>query len=235
MRNTLFVTATDTGAGKTFVTTLLALKMRQMGRDCVAFKPFASGCERVGGALVSEDAEFLRVWLDLKESAAQICPIRLEEPLAPLIAARRAGLSTRAWPSQAREALAQLQSRHEWVIVEGVGGLLAPIWEKGAGFGSNLDLIQEWKTPAVVVARRTLGTINHTLLTLRAPATFAGVVFNDAAPVAPDDVAARTNPPFIAGIAGVPIWGKVPFAAPLNAQALQEMAQRLEIPALVHA
>ncbi len=226
--NALFVSGTDTGVGKTLVTALLALKMRQLGFDCVALKPFASGCAREGGVLVSEDAEFLRQILGLEESSDEICPIRLEEPLAPLIAARRAELSTRDWPQIARAALENLSAKHEFVLVEGVGGLLAPIWEDARGIASNLDLMRDWDLPAVLVARRTLGTINHTQLCLGA-APFSGLIFNDAAPVAPDDIAAQTSADYLAENTSVPVWGQLPFAPDFESKRLHQMARSLEI------
>lgn len=224
----LFIAGTDTGVGKTLATALLALRLRQMGHDCVAFKPFASGCARESGVLVSEDGEFLRRALQLSETPDEICPIRLEEPLAPLIAARRAGISTADWPQIAREAFELLRARHEIVLVEGVGGLLAPIWEDARGIGTNLRLMRDLDLPAVLVARRTLGTINHTLLSLQ-NTEFAGLIFNDAAPVSPADIAAQTSPDFIASQTQAPIWGEIPFAPDFEPQTLTELARALTI------
>lgn len=226
----LFIGGTDTGVGKTVATALLALKLRQMGHDCVAFKPFASGCARENGVLVSEDGEFLRRALNLGESPEEICPIRLEEPLAPLISARRAGISTSDWPHVAREAFEHLRRNHEIVLVEGVGGMLAPIWEDARGVGSNLDLVRDWDLPAVLVARRGLGTINHTLLSLHLPARYIGLIFNDAAPVSSDDIAAQTSPDFIASQTAVPVWGEIPFAPDFDTSTLMATARELEIP-----
>ncbi|HEX8465163.1 MAG TPA: dethiobiotin synthase, partial [Abditibacterium sp.] len=233
MNQVLFVTGTDTGVGKTLVTALIALKIRQMGRSCGVLKPFASGCEWQNGVLRSEDADFLQKTLDLADSTDEICPVRLEEPLSPLIAARRAGISTQNWPQTAREALETLRARHDWVVVEGAGGILAPLWDSDEKIGSNLDLINDWGVPAVVVTRRTLGTLNHTLLTLnsplKAPAHFAGLVFNDASPIAADDVAAPTNVAYLAAVATVPIWGEVPFSPVWNAAKLAEVAATLQV------
>lgn len=229
----LFVTGTDTGVGKTVVTALLALRFRQMGINCGVLKPFASGCEWSNGYLISEDAAFLRTALDLEDSHDEICPIRLEEPLAPLIAARRSGISTHNWPGIARDALENLQRKYEMVIVEGVGGLLAPIWERDGAIGSNLELINRWALPALVVARRGLGTINHTLLTLNqpltAPARFVGVVWNDAVPLEAADVAAQTSPAYVESVIDVPGWGSVPFGNDLKRSALEAIAAKLEI------
>ncbi len=227
----LFITGTDTGVGKTLVTALIALKLRQLGLDCVAFKPFASGCESKNGVLVSEDAEFLRKTLDLTESSDEICPIRLEEPLSPLIAARRANVSTEKWPQIAREAFENLRAKHEFVLVEGVGGILAPIWEDSRGIGSNLELIRDWNLSAVLVTRRGLGTINHTLLTLQMPVDFAGVMFNDAARIEEGDIASQTSAGYLQSVISVPVWGQIPFADDFGAGTLTRLAASLHLEA----
>ncbi len=231
--NVLFVTGTDTGVGKTLITALLALKIRAMGFDCGVYKPFASGCDWENGVLVSPDAQWLRKTLDLSDSLDEISPLRLEEPLAPLIAARRAGISTQDWPEIARAGFDHLRAKHEWVIVEGVGGLLVPMWEQNEAIRTVEDLLNAWQLPVVLVARRTLGTINHTLLSLsvplEAPASFKGLIFNDSAPVAPDDIAAQTSPAFISYQSAVPIWGQVPFLDWNDTVALRRAAQSIEI------
>jgi dethiobiotin synthetase len=230
--NSLFVAGTDTGVGKTLVTALIALRMRELGINCGVMKPFASGCTWEEGALISEDATFLQQALQLSDTHDEICPIRLEEPLAPLIAARRAGLSTLDWPDMVRDAFQTLSSRYECVVVEGVGGLLAPIWEKN-GIGTNRELIEAWELPTVLVARRSLGTINHTLLSLKqplaAPAHFAGIIFNDSLLVTEDDVAAQTSPDFIAEVVEVPVWGQVPFTGDISPESLKQLAKEIEI------
>ena len=104
----LFITGTDTGVGKTLVTALLALRFRQNGRSVGVCKPFASGCAWRDGALQSDDAVWLKRVLALQESLAQINPLALEEPLAPLVAARRAGLSTSDWRERALSAISAL-------------------------------------------------------------------------------------------------------------------------------
>lgn len=236
IQNAIFVTGTDTGVGKTLVTALLALKIRHLGFDCGVFKPFASGCEWENGVLAASDAQWLQKILELDDSHDEICPIRLEEPLAPLIAARRAGISTREWPEIARQGFERLRAKHEWVVVEGVGGLLVPIWEEDGAIRTVEDLINAWSLSVVLVARRTLGTINHSFLSLsvplKPPARFSGLIFNDAAPVASDDIAAQTSPEFISERAALPVWGQVPFVDPNDAAALQRVAiTDIEIPA----
>ena len=238
MPSSLFVTGTDTGVGKTMVTALLALKLRSLGIDAGVMKPFASGCFRQGGVLVSADAQFLRAATGVEDPLELINPITLEEPLAPLVAARRAGVSTSDWFAIARDAYQELSELHDCVIVEGVGGILVPLAESAAGILTCQDLLGAMGLPAVVVCRRGLGTINHSLLTcatkLQPPAAFAGLVFCDAAPPQLDangeeDPVLASSPDIIAEMTNLPVWGQVPFLAELN-EGMLAAARGLEIP-----
>jgi dethiobiotin synthetase len=230
----LFVTGTDTGVGKTLVTALLALHFQARGQSCGVMKPFASGCELINGDLVSEDALFLREATGVQDELDLINPIRLQEPLAPLVAARLAERETTHFFEQAQQAYEVLQARYDGVVVEGVGGLIVPIAERQGRFLTCLDLIEAWQLPVVIVARRTLGTINHTLLTVEAMqkrATIAGLIFCDAEPVSNDDIAAQTSVDIIAETTGLPIWGQVPFLKDLSQSALREAVDKsLQIP-----
>ena len=224
----LFITGTDTGVGKTLVTALLALKLRAHGVDVGVIKPFASGCEWHNGTLLGEDAAFLRDATGVEDDFDAINPIRLEEPLAPLVAARRANEVTGDYFARAQQALKALQARHDAVLVEGVGGLLVPIAEQDGQILTCRELIEELQMPVVIVARCTLGTINHTLLTVEAlhnRAEIAGLIFSDAAPVPHDDIAAQTSPAIIAEMTQLSILGQVPYLDDLSPALLQEAAQ----------
>ncbi len=207
----LFISGTDTGVGKTVVTALLALKFRQANFIVGVVKPFASGCELRDGELQSEDALYLKSTLDLPESLAQINPITLEEPLAPLVAARRANVSTTNWRSRAHAAIDELKSRYDVVLVEGVGGLEVPIGEDENGIWTARDFANDLDCPIILVARRALGTINHTLLSVKAAPRIEALVFNDAAPIDEGDVAAATNVELLRETTGLPVWAQVPF------------------------
>ena len=225
-----FISGTDTGVGKTVVTALLALKLRQMGRSVGVCKPFASGCIARDGALESEDALYLKSILNLEESLAQINPITLREPLAPLVAARRANVSTAHWRQSSHAAIEHLKSRTDVVLVEGVGGLEVPIGEDPDGIWTARDFAADLDCPIVLVARRTLGTINHTLLSVKAAPNIKALVFNDAAPIDAGDVAAATGVELLREMTGLPVWGAIPFVgdarndvAKMNAIAAREI------------
>jgi dethiobiotin synthetase len=150
---------------------------------------------------VSEDAEFLAHCSDARFPLDVICPQRYAEPLAPTVAAHRAGKPL-DWDAVAR-SLRLLSAGSDVMIVEGVGGVMVPL----DATHTVLDLACWLKLPAVVVARANLGTINHTLLTVNALRSagvkVAGVVINR---YPPDNasVAEETNPWMIEK------WGKVP-------------------------
>jgi dethiobiotin synthetase len=231
MKKTIFITGTDTGVGKTLVTALLALRFRSLGFDVGVMKPIASGCQWRDGELVNEDAEFLRTVTSVADDPSLINPIRYEEPLAPLVAARRAALSTNEVLSQVGTALEELKARHDLVLVEGVGGLLVPIAEVAASdqgkstIKTCVDLAQLVNGENIIVARRNLGTINHTLLTVDQMRSsglgIAGLIFSDAMPIEHNDVAANTSPQVIAELTGAPLWGCVPTLINTTAASLK--------------
>lgn len=227
----LFVTGTDTGVGKTLVTALLALKLRQMGRTVGVCKPFATGAATRRGRMESEDAVWLKTVLDLPQSLEQINPIVLEEPLAPLVAARRAGISTLDWPARAYSAIEAFSATHDVVLVEGVGGLEVPLCESEHGIYTVRAFAMDLDCPLVIVARRTLGTLNHTLLTTRAAFNPGALIFNDATPLEADDLAAQTNVELLREMTELPVWGQIPFlgAKRDDAATLEKIAASLEL------
>jgi dethiobiotin synthetase len=207
MNRGFFITGTDTGVGKTVVTAALAIVLRESGRDVGVFKPVASGCVRRREGLVSEDAEFLAKAAEAPETLEEISPVRFEEPLAPTVAAARAGVETDLEPMW--EAWRRLRDAHEILLVEGIGGILCPVTRAM----SVADLAKEFRLPLLVVARSTLGTINHTALTISAARArglvVAGVVVNRYNHESPD-LAEMTSPDEIQRVTGVRVLGLVP-------------------------
>jgi len=152
MSRFLVVTGTDTGVGKTCVAAGLA---RALGSGVRAIKLMESGCANTDAA--SDGTR-------LAQSTGQEEPLRalleLAAPLAPPVAADREGL-----PIPLQSLIQTIRNfRDEYVIVEGAGGLLAPLtWEENI-----LDVIAALNARVLVVGSDRLGTINHTLLTLAA-------------------------------------------------------------------
>ncbi len=151
MRGT-FVTGTDTGIGKTVVSSLVVAALRRFGPTGY-WKPVQTGIEH------DDDTEEVRRLASCGPGEIADFGIRLPRPLSPHLSARLAGRSV------AVQDLAVMSERlhhgRHW-IVEGAGGILVPLNDRE----TIADLVNRLKLPALVAARSGLGTINHTLLTI---------------------------------------------------------------------
>jgi dethiobiotin synthetase len=163
----LFITGTDTGVGKTVLTCLLLSHLRQSGCVALAMKPFCSGPRT--------DAKLLYSLQDDDLTLDEINPFYFPEPVAPLVAARqhRRRISMKHVLKSIQHVRKKLVVQHSptrplpsppFLLIEGAGGLLAPL---GEGY-TALDLMRKLDCEVIVVASNQLGTINHTLLTVRA-------------------------------------------------------------------
>jgi len=156
----IFVAGTDTGVGKTVVAAGLAALLRNKGIDIGVMKPLESGCPREKDKLIPRDAIMLRQSAGCQDELHEINPYALHHPLAPALAAELEAVDINMeFINQTYESQA---SRHDFVIVEGAGGLLVPITDCHL----MADLIKMLKLPLLLVTKANLGTINHTLLTL---------------------------------------------------------------------
>lgn len=154
----LFVTGTDTGVGKTVVGCAIAEALRRRHVAIGVMKPIETGVGPQGPL----DAISLAEAAGVSDALDLVCPQRFALPATPSIAAEQEGRTVDL--SAIRAAHAELTRRYPFLLVEGAGGMLVPI---APGF-SMIDLAAEFGAPLVVVTRASLGTINHTLLTLEA-------------------------------------------------------------------
>ena len=156
--SSVFITATDTGVGKTVVAAALALCLGERSR-VAAFKPIESGFPTESGQ--PADSEILGQVSHLRD-AEEACLYRLKPPLAPAVAAEMEGVSIR--PDRILKRIDELRRSHDHLLVEGIGGVRVPLlWDY-----SVLDLMSDAGLPVLLVARASLGTLNHTLLSLNA-------------------------------------------------------------------
>jgi dethiobiotin synthetase len=178
-----FVTGTDTGAGKTFASVALLHALRIGGKPAVGMKPVASGCEPTAEGLRNDDALALQGASDPWPDYSWVNPYALPEPTAPQLAAAAAGVEVRIEPLLA--AFSQLQAMAGQVVVEGVGGWLAPL----ANDLEQADLVRALDLPVVLVVGLRLGCLNHARLTARAiqadGCRLAGWIGSDIAPGEP--------------------------------------------------
>jgi dethiobiotin synthetase len=211
----IFITGTDTGVGKTIVAAGLAAGFKKRGLDVGVMKPIQTGCRFRRGKWIAPDARFLLEAADLDDPMDWVCPYRLKTPAAPLVAAERERQTIDL--GRIREAYKNLTSRHRFVVVEGIGGLLTPITTTV----SALDLALLLTLPLVVVASTRLGTLNHTLLTVQwarqAGATVLGIIFNRSQPSS-QSLAEKTNPQIISRLCPIPVLGTIPFMAGVSVE-----------------
>lgn len=158
----VFVTGTDTGIGKTLASCTLLHALRARGLRAVGMKPLASGCEDTADGLRNEDALALQAASDPRPAYADVNPFALPQPLAPEIAAREAGVEVSLQPML--DAHARLQAGADVVVVEGVGGWMAPL---APGLMQS-DLVRALDVPVVLVVGMRLGCLNHAYLSARA-------------------------------------------------------------------
>lgn len=210
----LFITGTDTNVGKTVVSCAIAAVWRkqQAGRLGVC-KPLSSDCRKERERLVNADAEALAHFADCRLPLDVINPIRYAPPVAPAVAAEQIGHAP-DWDELAR-ALGVLDAASDALLIEGVGGLMVPI-DPDRPEANVIDLIREIGYPTLIVTRSTLGTLNHTAMTVRllrdARLPIAGIVMNhyEGDDALADDPSIATNRRWIEMMTGCTVLAVAP-------------------------
>lgn len=202
-----FVTGTDTGIGKTWVSVALLHALKLSGRTAIGMKPIASGCERTSKGLRNEDAVQLLQASMPPVAYDRINPYAFEPPIAPHIAARDAGVNIDL--DYLAQLHADLSKEAECVVVEGVGGWLVPL-------GPDLtvaDLAVRLGLPVILVVGMRLGCLNHALLTAESIRStglpLAGWVANV---IDPSMVALQENMRALENRLSAPFLGVIPYA-----------------------
>ena len=220
---TLFVTGTDTGVGKTLVSSALLFSLAASGLRAVGMKPVAAGLEQIDGAWTNEDVLRLEAAGNVDAPLALRCPCLLRAPMSPHLAAREEGV--RIELPKLRDAYAALAQRADAVVVEGAGGFRVPLAEDLDG----ADLAQALGLPVILVVGLRLGCLNHALLTAEAIrargltlAGWAGSV------VDPHMLGLQANIDTLRARLGAPLIGVVPhLAAPDAASAARHLDLRV--------
>ena len=146
----IFVTGTDTGVGKTVVTALLLLHLREQGVRALGMKPFCSGSR--------EDVEMLRAIQGDELPAPLVNPFYFEDPVAPWVAATNLGRTIRLSPAIRR--INEAKQHCDLLLVEGAGSLLSPLGNRFTA----LDLVTELRVEVIVVAPNRIGCVGQVFL-----------------------------------------------------------------------
>jgi dethiobiotin synthetase len=229
----LFITGTDTGVGKTIVTAALATAFKACGINTGIMKPIATGTEGTDAGL--SDPEWLVSVTGVQDPLDLITPYPFPLPAAPLVAAAKAGRPIDL--TRILDAFHALLTKHDCVVVEGIGGVLVPITRDVY----VVDLITRMNIPALVVARAGLGSINQTLLTLEClrnrGVPLLGLVFNSPAWPAADADLSETVPT-IRRLSGLRSLGELPYCEGLPstwAKHQDTLTARLDVQGLLEA
>ena len=206
MNRAFLVTGTDTGIGKTLVGCAIAASLSERMRVGV-LKPAETGCREEGGQLVPEDARRLREASACDMPLEVICPFRYAEPLAPWLAAERAGRPIAI--ERVHECFREIAAASDVVLVESAGGLLVPLTVDY----SFADLAADLELSLVIVVGSRLGALNQALLTIESARnrglTISGYVVNQ--PTRERDLAQQLNGAALAQLTDARCLGEVPF------------------------
>lgn len=208
----LAIIGTDTGIGKTWVTTLLAAALRAAQRRVWIHKPMACGgwlqASDDANHGSAEDARTLRALCGDGQPLHTVCPLEFPEPCSPHLAAAAIGKNVSL--AELDAAFTACRGGGHDLLIEGIGGLLTPLTSQRESFA---ELLPRWQVPAVLVTRADLGTLNHTALTVRvaraAGIRLLGLVMNHQR--APHDtLAERTAVAELTALTQLPLLAIIP-------------------------
>jgi dethiobiotin synthetase len=213
----LFITGTDTGCGKTEVTLGLMQALQRRGEQVLGMKPVASGAVESSAGLRNDDALRILAQGSTQPPYEWINPFAYKPPISPHLAAEAAGRPIDLL--RIRNGYARLTERADRVLVEGVGGWLAPL----SGENTLADLALGLKLPVLLVVGLRLGCINHALLTeasiRQSGAQLMGWVANQ---VEPEMAAREGNLETLKARLSVPCLGEIPWLAQPTSAAIGE-------------
>jgi dethiobiotin synthetase len=201
----LFITGTDTDVGKTYIAAGLAIVIRKMGIDVGVMKPFAAGTAQKKG-YKSEDIVIL-------SRAAQACdpenlvnPQFFPIPASPYTAWKNLKIKPKI--NSVLSSFKRLSKIHSMMLVEGMGGIMTPILKNYF----VTDLIKDMKIPAILVTRTKVGTVNHTIMTVKMCEKYKipikGIIIND---FDSDGYKVKELTRDFKSLTGVPVLGSIPF------------------------
>ncbi len=160
--STYFLTGTDTEIGKTYVTSLLLQTLAAEGKRVLGMKPIAAGCELTPAGWYNSDVQQLVAASNVPAALTDINPYPLRAAISPHLAARAEGVKIEL--DVIRTACAQLRQQADCVLVEGAGGVLAPISEAL----TVVDIAVALQLPVILIVGMRLGCLNHALLSAEA-------------------------------------------------------------------
>ena len=216
----IFITGTDTDVGKTYITAGLTVSLRKMNLDVGVMKPFAAGIAQKKG-FKSEDAEILSTAAQVNDPENLINPQFFPIPASPYTAWKN--LNVKPKVSTILSSFKKLSKLHKMILVEGMGGVMTPILKDY--YVTNL--IKDMRIPAIIVTRSKIGTVNHTIMTVRMCEKYKipikGIIINDF-----DSNGYKTKELTrdLKNLLRVPILGTIPFIDDLSDSSMYEIFKK---------
>ena len=209
----LFISGTDTDVGKTYITAGLAVTLRKMGLDVGVMKPFAAGTAQKKG-FKSEDIEILSKAAQVNDPENLVNPQFFKIPASPYTAWKKLKIKPKI-PTVLTN-FKKLSKLHDLMLVEGMGGIMTPILKNY--FITNL--IKEMKIPTIIVTRSKIGTINHTVMTIKMCEKYKipikGIIINNF----DKGYAVKELTRDLQNLTGVKVLGSIPFLNNLSDDSL---------------
>lgn len=164
MTKGIFITATGTDVGKTFVSALLVKKIRDLGYNCGYYKPVLSGAEIINGELVLGDCAYVKEIAGLEEPASDLVTFSFKHAVSPHLASKIEHKPISL--DNIKTDFDVKKSKYEYLVVEGAGGIVCPMDLSGETPFLIEDIIKGLKLDVIIVAPAALGSINSTVMTV---------------------------------------------------------------------
>lgn len=164
MAKKIFISATGTDIGKTYVSALIVKKMREAGLDCGYYKPVLSGVVELGGKLIQSDPNYVIETAQIPITANECVSYFWQEAVSPHLAAKRAKEEINI--DKIKFDFSRMNKKYDYLLIEGAGGITCPLRLEDGEKYLLKDLIWELGLSVIIVADAGLGTINSTLLTV---------------------------------------------------------------------
>ena len=214
-----FITGTDTDVGKTYITAGLAVTLRKMGLDIGVMKPFAAGTAQKKG-FKSEDIEILSKAAQVNDPENLINPQFFKISASPYTAWKKLKIKPKV--STILSSFKKLSKLHETILVEGMGGVMTPILKDYY----ITNLIKDMKIPTILVTRSKVGTVNHTIMTVKMCEKYKipikGIIINNFDMGYP--VKQLTSD--LQNLTGIKVLGSIPFLKDLSDTSLYRIFKK---------
>ena len=216
----IFITGTDTDVGKTYVTAGLAIMLRKMGMDVGVMKPFAAGLVQKKG-YKSEDVEILSKSAQINDPETLVNPQFFPIPASPYTAWKKLKIKPKI--ALVLSSFKKLTNMHEMILVEGMGGILTPILKDYY----ITNLIKDMKISTIIVTRSKVGTLNHTLMTVKMCEKYKipikGIIINN---FDGDGYPINQLKKDLEDLTGIKVLGSIPFISDMSDKSLYKIFKK---------